>query len=72
MTFEKLKACVLDLREALKCVSQAEKCCDAGERRQVMELKLHTLMVFSDFYHEYLARKAAGEGGADGEEAPQE
>lgn len=71
MTFEKLKACVLDLREALKRVSQAEKCCDADERRQIMGLKLQTLMVFSDFYREYLARKAKGED-TDGEGAPQE
>ena len=72
MTFETLKECVLDLREALKRVSQAEKSCDASERRQIMGLRLHTLLVFTDFYQEYLARKAAGEGGTDGEGTSQE
>ena len=72
MTFEELKECVLDLREALKCVSQAEKCCGAGERRQIMGLKLHTLMTFSDFYHEYCAQKAERESGADGAEHSRE
>ena len=68
MTFEKLKECVLNLREALKCVSQAEQCCDVGERKQILQLRLHTLMVFGDHYAEYLdeKKKRNKEGGAGG------
>ena len=58
MTFDMLKECVLDLREALKCVSQAEKCCGEDKRRQILELRLHMLIVLTDFYSEYLEEKA--------------